>query len=167
MSADPGRAERRAGTALAAWRALGRRVRVRYRPDGRPEIAGDQALSASHGAQVTLCVAAAGSVGCDVEPVVPRPAATWDGLLGSHASLAALIATEAGEDLDTASTRVWAAAECVVKAGLAASSPISLAARRDEWTVLDSGSLRIATLVTTLRDFPGQVVFAVGTEGRA
>jgi enediyne polyketide synthase len=63
---------------------------------------------------------------------------------------------------------VWAAVECSVKAGRPATSAITFApARGDEWAVFDSGGLRIATLVTSLRDVPGEVVFAVGTEGRA
>ncbi len=159
---------RRAGTVLAASRALGRRVTIRYRPDGRPEIDGDQSISASHGAGVTLCVATAGPVGCDVEPVAPRSSVTWDGLLGSHASVAGLVATETGEGLDTACTRVWAAIECVQKAGLPASAPVTLTpVRQDAWTVFASGALRIATLVTTLRDAPDPVVFAVLAEGRS
>ncbi|HEY3734440.1 MAG TPA: type I polyketide synthase [Streptosporangiaceae bacterium] len=167
-SADPGLDERRAGTALAAWRALGRRAAVRYRPDGRPEVDDPRTISASHGAGVTLFAAADGAVGCDVEPVVSRPLTTWDGLLRSHAAVARLVASETGESLDTACTRMWAAVECSVKAGLPATSPITLAAaRRDEWTVFDAGGLRIATLATSLRDVPGEVVFAVGTERRA
>jgi enediyne polyketide synthase len=166
-SPDLGRRERRSATALAAWRALDHRVRVRYRPDGRPEIDGDQQISASHGAGVTLCVASGATVSCDVELVTGRQAAEWDGLLGPHASVAQLIAGQPGEGLDTASTRVWSAVECVAKAGLPASAPISLASeRRDAWRVFASGALRIATLVTTLRDVPGQVVFAVLAEGR-
>jgi enediyne polyketide synthase len=166
-SPDLGRRERRSATARAAWRALDHRVKVRYRPDGRPEIDGDQQISASHGAGVTLCVASGATVSCDVELVAARQAAEWDGLLGPHASVAQLIAGQPGEGLDTASTRVWSAIECVAKAGLPASAPISLASeRRDAWRVFASGALRIATLVTTLRDVPGRVVFAVLAEGR-
>jgi enediyne polyketide synthase len=117
---------------------------------------------------VTLCVATAGPLGCDVEPVAPRSSVTWDGLLGSHASVAGLVATETGEGPDTACTRVWAAIECVQKAGLPASAPITLTpVRQDAWTVFASGALRIATLVTTLRDTTDPVVFAVLAEGRS
>jgi enediyne polyketide synthase len=162
--------ERRRHTAVAAGRALGEPVTVRYRPDGRPEVDGDRAISASHAPGLTLAVAtsgAAGTVGCDVEQVVPRPAAEWDGLLGSHAPLAGVLAAELCEDHDAAATRVWAAIECLQKAGItAAAAPITLTpARRDAWTVLASGNLRIATLVTTLRDAENPVVFAVLTDG--
>jgi enediyne polyketide synthase len=157
---------------VAAGRALGRLAEVRYRPDGRPEIDGGPdggiAISASHGPGITLCVAAAdGPVGCDVERVTERPGGTWDELLGAHAPLAGLLATETAEGRDAAATRVWAAIECLQKAGLPPGSPLTLtAAGRDGWTVLASGGLRIVTLVTTLRDVPEQVVFAVLTSGR-
>jgi enediyne polyketide synthase len=159
---------RRARTAVAAGRALGHPVTVRYRPDGRPEVDGDRAISAAHGPGVTLCVAAAGTVGCDVEAVAARPAETWADLLGTHAPLAELLATETGEGLDTAGTRVWAAMECLQKAGLHTSSPLTLTpVRQDGWAVFASGSLRIATLATTLRDVPDPVIFAILIERRS
>jgi enediyne polyketide synthase len=166
--ADPAGAERRTRTAVAAGRALGHPARIRYRPDGRPEVDGDRAVSAAHGAGVTLCVAATATVSCDVEPVVERTAAAWNGLLGQHTPLAALVATELGESADTAGTRVWAAVECLQKVGQPTHAPMTLTtARRDAWTVFASGTLRIATLVTSLRDAPDPVVFAVLTDGWA
>lgn len=158
--------ERRARTAVAAGRALGEPATVRYRPDGRPEVDGDRSISASHGAGVTLCVAAAGTVACDVETVAARTPAQWDGLLGQRGQLGELVAGEASESQDIAATRVWTAIECLQKAGLP-NAPLALAtARKDGWVVFTSGSLRIATLVTTLRDAPDQVVFAILTDGR-
>jgi enediyne polyketide synthase len=164
--------QRRQHTAVAAGRALGHPVTVRYRPDGRPQIHGERTISASHAPGLTLVAAATGTIGCDVEPVAPRPASEWDGLLGTHAALAGVLAAELGEDLDTAATRVWAATECLQKAGVTpASAPITLTpARRDAWTVFASGNLRIATLVTTLARTPSgdaqaPVVFAILTDG--
>ncbi|MFC7565009.1 SDR family NAD(P)-dependent oxidoreductase [Actinomadura namibiensis] len=159
---------RRARTARAAGRALGRPAEVRYRPDGRPELAGGPTMSASHGAGVTLCVVAEGRLGCDVEPVAERPAGEWRGLLGDHAALADLIARETGEPPGTARTRVWSALECLRKAGLPADAPLTpTLPGRGAWTVLASGPLRIATFVTALRDVPDPVVFAVLVEGRS
>lgn len=171
VAVEPGEAEgteqRRARTAVAAGRAFGEPVTVRYRPDGRPEVDGDRGISAAHGAGLTLCVAAEGALGCDVEAVTARSAQDWAGLLGAYAPLAALVAAEMGEDADAASTRVWAAVECLQKAGVQTGAPLALAAsRREAWVVFDSGSLRIATLVTTLREVSEPVVFAVLTEGR-
>ncbi|WP_344954770.1 SDR family oxidoreductase, partial [Actinomadura miaoliensis] len=160
---------RRAATALAAGRALGHPAEIRYRPDGRPELGDGRTISASHGAGVTLCVVADGIAACDVETVTGRSETDWDGLLGRHAALAGLLAAETGDDRDTAATRVWSAVECLRKAGLPADAPLALAPGRagaDAWTVLASGSLRVATLATTLRDRPGRTVLAVLAEGR-
>lgn len=55
-------AERRAQTELAASRAVGRPLRVRYRPDRKPEADGVE-VSASHSARLTLTVAGAGLFG--------------------------------------------------------------------------------------------------------
>ncbi|MGH3243511.1 MAG: hypothetical protein ACRDNL_24245, partial [Spirillospora sp.] len=125
-------------------------------------------VSAAHGAGVTLAVVGDGTLGCDVEPVAERSAEDWDGLLGGNAPLAALISQETGESSDIAGTRVWSAIECLSKAGLPAGASLTLTpGRRNAWVVLASGTLRIATLVTTLRDHPGPVVFAVLVEGRS
>src|SRR5262249_25449794 len=77
-----GMEQRRAATSVAAGRAFGHGVEIRYRPDGRPETDGGRSVSASHGAGVTLAVAAAGTLGCDVEAVAARSEADWQGLLG-------------------------------------------------------------------------------------
>jgi enediyne polyketide synthase len=158
---------RRASTAVAAGRALGHPTEVRYRPDGRPEIDGDLTISASHGAGLTVCVAAPGTLACDVEPVAERSSQEWDGLLGAHASLAAVVAAENGESQHAAATRVWAAMECLHKAGVMGAPLTATPARHNSWTVFASGTLRIATLVTTLRDFSDPVVFAILIDGRS
>jgi enediyne polyketide synthase len=160
-------AGQRAETAAAVASALGRPARVRYRPDGRPEVDGGQAVSASHGAGVTMSVAAAGTVACDLERVAERPAAAWDGLLGRHGQLARLLAAEAGEDMHTAATRAWAAAECLAKAGLPPDAPLSVMPRyANRWVVFASGHLRVTTFATTMRALSGPVVFAILSEGR-
>jgi enediyne polyketide synthase len=106
-------------------------------------------------------------VGCDVETVVARPGQEWAGLLGSHAAVARLVAAESDEGADAAGTRVWAAIECLRKAGLPAGAPLTLIPTgRRPWQVFSSGALRTATLVTTLRDVPSPVVFAVLAEGQ-
>lgn len=158
-------AVRRSRTALAAGRALGRPVTVRYRPDGRPQVDGPQTVSAAHGAGLTVCVAAEGTVACDVEPVAARPGTDWEGLLGQYAGLAAAIAAETGENADVAGTRVWTAVECLRKAGEPAGTPLTLARTDGAWTVLACGGLRVATLVTTLRGADAPVVFAILTNG--
>ncbi|MGW5555897.1 type I polyketide synthase [Micromonospora sp. NPDC003944] len=157
--------QRRARTALALSRALGRGVQVGYRPDGRPELVGEAEISAAHGVGLTLAVV--GAAGCDLEEVVARDGAVWQDLLGSHTELARLVARDGRESFDTAATRVWTALECLQKAGHTVRAPLTVQpAERAGWAVFASGELRIATLVTTVRDRPEPVVFAIAMKGR-
>jgi enediyne polyketide synthase len=159
-------AARRTRTARAAGRVLGGPVAVRYRPDGRPEVDGDRSISAAHGAGLTVCVAAAGLVACDVQPVAARPPREWQDLLGQHHQAAGLVATATGEPPDTAATRVWTAIECLRKAGCSADAPLApMPAERDGWTVFSSGPLRVGVLATSVRGHDAPVVFAVLAEG--
>lgn len=157
--------ERRAATARAVQRALGKNTRIRYRPDGRPELTDGPKISAAHGLGVTLAAAAAHTVACDIEAVHTRGTDTWTGLLGEHTELAAQVAKQTGETPDTAATRVWGALECLKKAGLMAGTPLNLTPpNRDNWVVLTSGALRIATFTTTLRDTPQPAVLTFLTD---
>ncbi|PNG23517.1 type I polyketide synthase [Streptomyces cahuitamycinicus] len=159
-------AERRAGTAAGVQRALGTPAAVRYRPDGRPELDNGRPMSAAHGLGVTLAVVAEGKVACDIEAVNIRGTAEWQGLLGEHTPLAALLAKEMGEAPDTAATRVWSAVECLKKAGITAGAPLTLRHHRDDnWVVLGAGDLRIATFATTLRHAVEPAVLAFLVEG--
>ncbi|WBB75814.1 type I polyketide synthase [Micromonospora sp. WMMD1128] len=161
-------AGRRAVTATALSRALGRPVRLDHRPDGRPEIAGGPVVSASHQPGMSLVVADAYPVACDLEAVTERPAAAWRDLLGPHLPLAELIAAETG-DRAAAYTRVWCAVECLQKAGQPPTAPLALGppAPAPGWTVLTCGELRVATLVAAVRDRVEPVVLAVATGRRA
>ncbi|MCG5438179.1 type I polyketide synthase [Micromonospora foliorum] len=157
---------RRAMTGLAAGRVFGRPVEVRYRPDGRPEVDDDQVVSAAHGAGVTVCVGGRGVLSCDIEAVSERDAETWSTLLGPHDGLVGQLTKDTDEDVDTASTRVWTAIECLRKVGLPVQTPITLSAVGPHgWLTLASGTLRIAVLVTRLRDHADPVVVAVLTDG--
>jgi enediyne polyketide synthase len=107
-------------------------------------------------------VADAAAVGCDIERVVARPTAEWEGLLGDHAPLAAMAAKETGDSYDTAATAVWAALECMQKAGFTTHAPLSLTPRTAEgWTVFASGGLRVAALATRVKGVPDPVAVAV------
>lgn len=153
-------------TERAAARVFGHPVEVRYRPDGRPEVDGDLDISVAHGAGVTGCVVARGVVACDVEPVVPRSAETWEGLLGAHRRITGLLTADAGDDADTAATRVWSAQECLRKAGSSPGAPLMLlSAAPDGWAVFGSGDLRVAVLVSTLHGVAEPVTFAILTSG--
>ncbi len=152
---------RRRQTELAASRALGGPVVVRYRPDGKPEVDGG-AVSSSHGAGLTLVVAGPDGLGCDVEAVGPRSDADWDALLGAELrDVRRLVAAEAGEDPDVAATRVWCAVECLRKAGSVARTLTVERAGREGWIVLSAGDARIATWATSISGRPDPVVFTV------
>lgn len=153
--------DRRAQTALAAGRALGGPVTVRYRPDGRPELDG-ASISASHGAGVTLVVAGSGQLGCDVETVARRREEDWAGLLGADLrGVRNLVMAESGEGADTASTRVWSALECLRKSGTTTRTLTVDRVEPDRWVVLATGDAQIATWVTTVNNRSEPVVFAV------
>ncbi len=159
---EPGTpADRKAQTQLAASRALGGPVTVRYRPDGKPEVDG-ATISASHGAGVSLAVAGAGRLACDVETVTARTAQDWAGLLGaSLIRTRDLVVAESGENVDVAATRVWCALECLQKAGVSTRTLTVDRVHSDGWVVLSAGDAKVATWVTTFIYGPDSVAFAV------
>ncbi|WP_169944073.1 type I polyketide synthase [Microbispora sp. H11081] len=164
-----GPAERDARAAVGLGRALGRPVEVRFGPGGEPEIDGEAgvAVSAAHGAGVTLCVAGGGRLGCDVAEVAASGEGPerWREALGPNAALAERVAGLAGEAPAVAAARVLAAARSLGRAGLPEDTPLAAGTVSGPWVVVDAGDARIATLVTTLRDVAGPVVIAVLTEG--
>jgi enediyne polyketide synthase len=150
----------------ASDRALARLLggaAVHRRPDGRPEADGGRAVSVAHAAGLVLAVAGGGAVGCDLEPVRPRRAEDWDGMLGAERSaLARRIADERGEGADAAATRVWTAAEALRKAGLPPDAPLVLgAAAADGWLLLRSGGAVIGTQVLPVAGRPEPLAVAV------
>jgi enediyne polyketide synthase len=162
-----GRRARRTQTTVAVSRLLGRQAVVRHRTDGKPEVAEDVIVSASHKAGVTFAVAGTVPVGCDAELVDDRSDEDWQALLGtSHFALAELVRGERGETLSMAATRVWGAIECLSKIGHTAAGPITLAEfRADGWVLFRAGQAQIATFPARLRDETNPVVFTILTEG--
>jgi enediyne polyketide synthase len=154
--------ERRARSSRAMRLALGGSARVVRRPDGRPEASDGRAVSAAHTGELTLAVAGRGPLGCDIEQVAERPAAAWRGLLGDDGvALAGLVARHAGEDEATAATRVWAARECLKKAGAAFDAPLLFAAAEaDGWVLFSAGDSRLATYAADIRGRGGRTVIA-------
>jgi enediyne polyketide synthase len=150
----------------ALRRALGDGVSIYLRPDGKPVTAdGRRELSAAHAAGLTMTVAGMGGQGCDLEEVAARPESVWRALLGADGfRLAAAIAGQQGEDEATAATRVWAARECLKKAGMAHDIPLVVAVaeagRRGDWVVLGAGSGLVATYRACIRGRQTPVVLA-------
>ena len=157
---------RRAQTEVAASRALGRPVRLQYRPDGKPEVEGAE-VSASHGAGLTMVVTGPDRLTCDVEVAAERAEEDWAGLLGPELlAVRDQIASGTGENAAVAGTRVWAAVECIRKTGALDQALTVHSVRPDGWVLLSAGAARAATWVTTLTGHTEPVVFAVlhGTE---
>ena len=138
----------------------------RHRPDGKPEAADGSRISRAHAGGLVLGVSGDGRIGCDLERVIGRAAEVWLGLLGAERfRLAELIARERSEGLDAAATRVWAAVECLVKAGAPQDAPLVLEeAAGDGWLLLRAGELRIGTLLAPVRELAGPAALAVLAE---
>lgn len=158
---------RRARTGTALSRALGRPVELLHRPDGKPELAGAPGLegitvSASHGPGLTLAVAGAGRLACDVETVLERSTEDWDALLGAgQLALRDLLVSEAGCSPAVAGTRVWSALECLRKSGATTQALTLDRVHPGGWVVLSAGDAAVATWVTTVNDRTEPVLFAV------
>jgi enediyne polyketide synthase len=120
-------------------------------------------VSAAHAGDLTLAVAGPHPLGCDVEPAVARPSAAWRDLLGlERFALAEIVAQRMGEDADAAATRVWAACECLKKAGAMLDAPLVLAdTSADGWVVLSSGALRVAAWVASVPRSESRLALAV------
>jgi enediyne polyketide synthase len=154
-------AQRRAQTALAAGRASGAPVQVRYRPDGKPELDGGE-MSASHAGGLTLLVLGSGPLACDVETVVRRSDADWEGLLGSDLlAVRDVLAADAGEPPVVAATRVWSALECIRKTGSSTQALTVHSVHPGGWALLSAGGARVATVATTVAGLAEPIVFAV------
>ena len=136
---------------------------VWQRPDGKPEVAEGRAVSAAHAGDLTLAVAGTPPISCDVELVVNRSTTMWRDLLGAEGfTLAGVVGREAEEDHSAAATRVWAAKECLKKAGAMVDTPLVLrSTTTDGWILLKGGLLNIATLVTPVRGSEGRLALAV------
>ncbi|HEX4815951.1 MAG TPA: type I polyketide synthase [Nonomuraea sp.] len=144
---------------------VGARVTVAVEPGkGTERLAVDRVgggAAVAHAFGLTLGVAGPGTVRCAFESV---PAAHYD---PAYADLAVAVAAQAGEALETAVARVAAAVCCLRQAGNPAEPVVLAPAAREPWVVLTVANLRIATLVTTVRDLPDPVVVAILTEGRS
>lgn len=158
-------AERHLQSDRAVQQMLGATISVRRRPDGKPELEGNGkvTVSTSHANNLTMAIASTRPVGCDIEPVQARPPSLWRDVLGSERyKLAELISQEGCEDQDTAATRVWAASECLKKAGAVITAPLVLdSSGEDGWMLLVAGPFIAATYAATIRGAQGRLVLAV------
>lgn len=128
------------GTAQLSWRS-----------SGQPILEGSPCgISISHDDEACL-VALRGSegVGCDLAPVGARSRAGWLDLLGPAAGTLLEELVAAGDGLDLAGARLWAAREVLVKLGVQDEPVWQVAADGDGWRVLqDQGRATQARVLT-------------------
>jgi enediyne polyketide synthase len=163
---DTAASERRLRTDSAVRRMLGRDAIVARRPDGKPEVSSRQHVSASHTRDLTLVVAGARRLACDVEAVEARVAGVWRDLLGAESfARAELVAQLSGETPDSAATRVWTAKECLKKAGASETAPLTLGpADGGAWVTFESPTYFVLTYSAELSGHEGSFIFAVLAE---
>lgn len=148
----------------AIQHALGESVTVHRRNDGKPELLQhEQIVSASHAGALTLAVASAKTVSCDIEFVKNRPPEMWQELLGQDCfALLQIVNQECAEARDLTATRIWAAKECLEKAGAMPNAPLILAtAVKDGWVIFASGAFTIATTILEIEQEASPLALAV------
>jgi enediyne polyketide synthase len=99
--------------------------------------------------------------------VEARAAGVWRDLLGAESfAMAEESARLSREALDAAATRVWAARECMKKAGATADAPLTLGRGvGGAWVTFESPTYSVQTYSAELPDREGSFVFAVLAEG--
>ncbi|MGH8908978.1 MAG: type I polyketide synthase [Egibacteraceae bacterium] len=155
-------AERRDRSDGALRRLLGEDAVVTRRVDGRPEVAHGRA-STAHAADATLAVVITdGVTACDLELVDRCTDEEWRDVLGPMRwELAEAVARAAGFGGKDAGALVWAAGECIVKAGLSPATALSIrSTEADGWISLVAGDHVITS--TVLRGGPARADLAVG-----
>ena len=132
---------------------------VHWKETGKPtvsDIACDVLdLSLTHEDRTCLCAVGPGPVGCDLVAVTARKKDAWYGLLGPDRAQLMDEFAEAGEDLDTAGTRIWAATEALAKVGVVSSNTIRLVKRKGvavlfEASDAEGAAVQILTLAIRL-----------------
>jgi enediyne polyketide synthase len=158
-----GEADRQERSVRAIKLSLGEQTEVFKRPDGKPEVNGERSVSAAHHQALTLGIAGKGPIGCDLEPVSDRPSDVWRALLGDErTALAQVVERRAKENAVASATRVWAASECLKKAGAMINAPLIFeSSASDGWVLLKSGDFKIATYSAQIRTEASKVVIAI------
>ncbi|HEY6968103.1 MAG TPA: SDR family NAD(P)-dependent oxidoreductase [Candidatus Angelobacter sp.] len=128
---------------------IGPGAKLKHRPDGQPEIAGysNFRVSLSHSGDLTLMALANDPVGCDMEPVIGREPAMWNGLLGQeHFSLAELLVEKSKLSPAVAATHIWTLKESLRKSGANLDRcPDLESARADGWLLFSDAQFAAAT----------------------
>ena len=108
---------------------------------GKPVVANDSQchISLSHDEDYCLCIAASQSIGCDLAPITERTREQWAALIGMHNEPVLDQLMAAGDCLNKAGTRIWAAVEAVQKT-IDEATPVRLRIEKAE-----GGAIALAT----------------------
>jgi enediyne polyketide synthase len=160
--------ERRMSSDTLMQQALGRPLNIWRRPDGKPMTNDHENVSASHSNDLTLAVAGGAGAACDLEMVVSRSDREWRDLLGGERfKLAGQISRPGAEGMDTATTRLWAATECLKKAGVPVGAPLTLeSCTTDGWVLFRSGAIVVATCAVAVENVNSVLIAAVAAGSR-
>lgn len=144
-------------------RIVGRLSTIYHRPDGKPILSDGPSISLAHSEPLTLAVVGEGTIACDLESARQHDRETWQSLLGlERTALLQQLIQMTGEDFSIAATRLWAAGECLIKAGLPVETSLRYATHLpDGWVLLVADTLMIATLATRLQDQETPLVLAI------
>jgi len=108
-----------------------------------------------------MLVAADQMVACDLE-AVSGTVRSWPDLLGQHHALAKLVSGHSTEEFNIAATRVWSALECLKKAEIGDSAPLSmLPGQENGWVLFRSGPNLIATFSASVTGSTAPLVVAI------
>ncbi len=141
---------------------LGKDAKIATRSDGKPVTDGEMTVSVAHSGEFTLAVAGTAPLACDLEKIVERTEAIWNGLLGvERHALARWISQQNGEAIEVTATRVWAAIECLKKSGLPPNVPLTLQNDDAGWVLFDAGKSIIATYRADFDTITPPRIFAV------
>jgi enediyne polyketide synthase len=163
--------DHRSRTERAILHAVDRPCSVHWQSNGKPEVDVPLVVSATHSGDLTMAVAAAQMIACDMEGVSERSEEMWRDLLGLEPwLLAKSIANLTNEDVNTAATRVWTTLEALAKAAIPEPGPMSIVStsiNQEGVAELSCSGMSIATLVVRCCDEPKTFVISVLTRSGA
>lgn len=151
---------RRERSLTAMQSALGEKIPIVYRSDGKPETLNGKFVSASHADTLALAVGAPNCVTCDIEPVVERSEEDWANLLGAEGmKLAKKLSHELAESFQYSATRVWTLKECLQKAEIGArETPVFSSMTGDGWVKFEYRNFRLASSVVRIQNAESEMV---------
>ncbi|MFO7714089.1 SDR family NAD(P)-dependent oxidoreductase [Desulfosarcina sp.] len=127
---------------------------IQWQANGNPTVADVDAsvldVSLTHEDRTCVCVCGPGPLGCDLAAITARSREAWAGLLGGHRTDLLDRLIDQGDALVTAGTRIWAAAETLIKAGGQPNPTLVIVSKMGD-AVLFSGGASIQILTLALR----------------